>query len=73
LALGAHFASTGATTKLDRTHEELQNAQAKIAQLEAQLAGQQLPKEAAPSCPFVSPLRKRLRYGGSPEATTSLG
>jgi hypothetical protein len=49
----------GATTELDKTHE-LQNAQARIAQLEAQLAGQQPPEEAAPSCPSISPQRKRL-------------
>jgi hypothetical protein len=61
----------GATTELDRTHE-LQNAQARIAQLEAELAGQQPPEEAAPSCPSISPQRKRLRYG-APEATTHLG
>jgi hypothetical protein len=30
----------GATVELDRYHEELQNAQARIAQLDAQLAGQ---------------------------------
>jgi hypothetical protein len=30
----------GATAELDMTHRELQNAQATIAQLEAQLAGQ---------------------------------
>jgi protocatechuate 3,4-dioxygenase beta subunit len=35
----------GATAELDMTHRELQNAQARIAQLEAQLAGQQPPKE----------------------------
>jgi BMFP domain-containing protein YqiC len=34
----------GETAELDRTHQELQNAQARIAQLEAQLAGQQPPE-----------------------------
>ena len=62
----------GATAELDRTHEELQNAHARIAQLEAQLAGQQPPEEAAPYCSTASPPRKRLRYG-TPEATTRLG
>jgi hypothetical protein len=41
----------GATAELDMTHRELQNAQARIAQLEAQLAGQQPPEEAEVSCP----------------------
>jgi hypothetical protein len=62
----------GATTELDMTHEELQNAQAMIAQLEAQLASQQPPKEATPFCPTASPPCKRLRYG-APEATTRPG
>jgi hypothetical protein len=60
----------GATAELD-THQDLQNAQARIAQLEAQLAGQQPPDEAEASCPSRSPPRKRLRYG-TPAATTSL-
>jgi hypothetical protein len=34
----------GATAELDMTHRELQNVQARIAQLEAQLAGQQPPE-----------------------------
>jgi hypothetical protein len=61
----------GATAELDRTHRELQNAQARIAQLEAQLAGQQPPEEVEASCPSHSPPRKRLHYG-TPAATTSL-
>jgi hypothetical protein len=61
----------GATAKLDMTHRELQNAQARIAQLEAQLAGQQPPEEAEASCPSRSPPRKRLRYGTA-AATTRL-
>jgi hypothetical protein len=36
----------GAIAELDMTHPELQNAQARIAQLEAHLAGQQPPEEA---------------------------
>jgi hypothetical protein len=59
----------GATAELDMTHRELQNAQARIAQLEAQLAGQQPPEEAEASCPSRSPPCKRLRYG-TPAATT---
>jgi peptidoglycan hydrolase CwlO-like protein len=41
----------GATAELDMTHRELQNAQARISQLEAQLEGQQPPEEAETSCP----------------------
>jgi hypothetical protein len=62
----------GATTEMDRYHEELQAAQAKIARLEAQLAGQRLPQEVVPYHTTASPLRKRLRYGTA-EATTRLG
>jgi hypothetical protein len=62
----------GATTKMDRYHEELQAAQAKIARLEAQLAGQRLPQEVVPYHTTASPPRKRLRYGTT-EATTRLG
>jgi hypothetical protein len=61
----------GSTAELDMTHRELQNAQAKIAQLEAQLAGQQPHEEAEASCPSRSPSRKRLRYD-TPAATTRL-
>jgi hypothetical protein len=49
----------GATTEMDRYHEELQAAQAKIARLEAQLAGQRLPQEVVPYHTTASPPRKR--------------
>jgi hypothetical protein len=62
----------GATTEMDRYHEELQAAQARIAYLEAQLAGQRPPQEAMSYQTTASPPRKRLRYGTS-EATTRLG
>jgi outer membrane murein-binding lipoprotein Lpp len=62
----------GATTEMNKYHEELQAAQVKIARLEAQLAGQQLPQEVMPYQTTASPARKRLRYG-SDEATTRLG
>jgi hypothetical protein len=62
----------GATAELDRYHEELHDAHARIAQLEVQLAWQQPSEEAAPYYPSASPPRKRLRYG-APEATTHLG
>jgi hypothetical protein len=61
----------GATAELDTTHREFQNAQARIAQLEAQLAGQQPPEEAKASCPSRSPPHKRLCYGTA-AATTRL-
>jgi hypothetical protein len=61
----------GATVELHMTHRELQNAQARIAQLEAQLAGQQPLEEAEASCSSRSPPRKRLRYGTA-AATTHL-
>jgi hypothetical protein len=53
----------GATTEMNKYHEELQAAQVKIARLEAQLAGQQLPQEVMPYQTTASPPRKRLRYG----------
>jgi hypothetical protein len=62
----------GATTEMDRYHEELQAAQAKIARLEAQLAGQRLPQEVVPYHTTASPPRNRLRYDTA-EATTRLG
>jgi hypothetical protein len=62
----------GATVELDRYHEELQSAQARIAHLEAQLAGQRPPQEAMPYNTTASRPRKKLRYG-TPEATTRLG
>jgi hypothetical protein len=62
----------GATTEMDRYHEELQAAQAIVAYLEAQLAGQRPPQEAMSYQITASPLRKRLHYGTA-EATTHLG
>jgi hypothetical protein len=61
----------GETTEMNKYHEELQAAQVKIACLEAQLAGQQLPQEVMPYQTTASPPCKRLRYG-SDEATTHL-
>jgi hypothetical protein len=62
----------GATTNMDKYHEELQTAQARIAYLEAQLVGQRPPQEAMPYQTTASPLHKRLRYGTA-EAMTHLG
>jgi hypothetical protein len=62
----------GATTEMNKYHEQLQAAQVKIARLEAQLAGQRLPQEVMPYQTIASPPRKRLCYG-SAEATTHLG
>jgi hypothetical protein len=61
----------GATIEMDSYHEELQAAQARIAYLEAQLAGQRPPQEAMPYQTTASPSRKRLRYGTN-ESTTHL-
>jgi hypothetical protein len=49
----------GATTEMNRYHEELQAAQVKIARLEAQLAGQRLPQEVMPYHTTASPPHKR--------------
>jgi hypothetical protein len=62
----------GATTEMDRYHEELQTAQARIAYLEAPLAGQRPPQEAMSYQTIASPPRKKLCYGTA-EATTRLG
>ena len=54
----------GATGELDHTREKLQEAQAKITHLEAQLVGEDPPVDAEePLYPSMSPPRKRLRYG----------
>jgi hypothetical protein len=52
----------GATAELDRYHEELQTAQARVAHLEARLAGQRPPQEAMPYSTTSSPPCKKLRY-----------
>jgi hypothetical protein len=62
----------GATTEMDRYHEELRAAQARIAYLEAQLAGQRPPQEEMPYQTTATPPCKRLCYGTA-EATTRLG
>jgi hypothetical protein len=61
----------GATTEMDRYHEELQTAQARIAYLEAQLAGQGPPQEAMSYQTTASPPCKKLCYG-TEEATNHL-
>jgi hypothetical protein len=61
-----------AITEMNRYHEELQTAQARIAYLEAHLAGQRPPQEAIPYQTTASPPRKKFRYGTA-EATTHLG
>ncbi|CAN6195140.1 unnamed protein product [Urochloa humidicola] len=63
-----------ATTELSYTYHRLQDAHAKIAQLEAQLNGQAPPVNTTEiSCPAESPPRKRLRYGESGSVTGLLG
>jgi hypothetical protein len=61
----------GTTTQMDRYHEELQTAQARIAYLEAQLADQRPPQEAMPYQTTTYPPRKKLRYGTT-KVTTRL-
>jgi hypothetical protein len=56
---------------MDRYHEELQAAQARIAYLEAQRAGQRPPQEVMPYQTTASPPHKRLLYR-TPDATTRL-
>jgi hypothetical protein len=62
----------GATTEMDRYHKELQTAQARIAYLEAQLAGQRPPQEVMLYQTTASPPCKKLRYN-TDEVTTRLG
>jgi hypothetical protein len=57
---------------MDKYHEELHTPQARIAYLEAQLAGQWPPQEATPYQTTASPPRKKLHYGTA-EAMTRLG
>jgi hypothetical protein len=61
----------GATTEMDRYHEELQTAKARIAYLEAQLASQRPPQEAMLYRTTTSPPRKKHCYGTA-EAMTRL-
>jgi hypothetical protein len=51
-----------ATLDLSRVHEELEDAHARIAALEAQLEGRNPPEAQVPAI-AVSPPRKRIRYG----------
>ena len=63
----------GATAELDNTREKLQEAQAKIAQLEAQLAGEDPPEDAEePLYPSMSLPHKRLCYGAPGSLTVLL-
>jgi hypothetical protein len=62
----------GATNKIDRYHEELQTAPARIAYLEAQLDGQRPPQEVMLYQTTASTPCKKLCYGTA-EATTRLG
>ena len=59
-----------ATLDLSRVHLELENAHARIAALEAQLQGLDLPEAQVPTV-ALSPPRKRLRYG-EPGSVTRL-
>ena len=59
-----------ATLDLSRVHLELDNAHARIAALEAQLQGLDMPEAQVPAM-ALSPPRKRLRYG-EPRSVTRL-
>ena len=62
----------GATGELDHTREKLQEAQAKITHLEAQLVAEDPPVDAEePLYPSMSLPHKRLCYG-APGSITSL-
>ena len=51
-------------------HGDDQEARARVAQLEAQLAGRQAPMEFPDAvCPISSPPRKRVRYGDAGPST----
>ncbi|CAO2186958.1 unnamed protein product [Urochloa humidicola] len=64
----------GATAELANTYYNLQDAHARIAQLETQLAGQAPPANTDEiTCPAESPPRKRLRYGEPGSVTGLLG
>ncbi|CAO2038223.1 unnamed protein product [Urochloa humidicola] len=64
----------GATAELSNTFNKLQAAQARIAELEAQLAGQAPPENTTEiSYPAESPPSKRLRYGEPGSVTGLLG
>ena len=74
VAAGLNTDLEGATAELDQTHEKLKEAYARIAQLEAERDGRELPERLAETpCPAVSPPRKRLRYGSSIATTGLLG
>jgi hypothetical protein len=59
-----------ATLDLSRVHEELEDAHARIAALEAQVEGRNPPKSQVPVI-AVSPPHKRIHYG-APGSITRL-
>jgi hypothetical protein len=64
----------GVTSELEHTHDELKEAYARIAQLEAEHDGRELPVQPdVTPFPAESPRRKRLRYGSSSATTGLLG
>jgi hypothetical protein len=64
----------GVTSELEQTHDELKDAYARIAQLEAECEGREPPIQLdVTPFPAESPPRKRLRYGSSSATTGLLG
>jgi hypothetical protein len=64
----------GATSKLEQIHDELRDAYARIAQLEAERDGREPPVQPDETpFPAESPPRKRLCYGSSSATTGLLG
>ena len=62
VVVGLNTDLDSATLDLSRVHEELEDAHARIAALEAQLEGRNPPKAQVPTI-VMSPPRKRIRYG----------
>jgi hypothetical protein len=64
----------GVTSELEQTHDELKDAYARVAQLEAECDGREPPVQPDETpFPAESPPRRRLRYGSSSPTTGLLG
>jgi hypothetical protein len=64
----------GVTSELEQTHDELKDAYARIAQMEAERDGREPPVQPDETpFPAESPPHKRPRYGSSSATTGLLG